>query len=917
MRLQKKANALIVIIMIATILYALGPNAHSVAAATSGTFGVSSVGGTMIGTGGSAAKTGGYFYLSTSGTVTKITAYIRGSGYAKAAIYSDLNGAPNVPLGGVTQQVSVPSSAGWVDFWYSNPVSLQAGGYWLTLIYDSGCNWFFSSGGVSAWNFVGYSNEPVSPFGSHTDRTDSISIYATYSSGSSSTPTPTPTPAPTSTPTQSVSGTFGVSSVGGTMIGTGGSAAKTGGYFYLSTSGTVTKITAYIRGSGYAKAAIYSDLNGAPNVPLGGVTQQVSVPSSAGWVDFWYSNPVSLQAGGYWLTLIYDSGCNWFFSSGGVSAWNFVGYSNEPVSPFGSHTDRTDSISIYATYSSGSSSTPTPTPTPAPTSTPTQSVSGTFGVSSVGGTMIGTGGSAAKTGGYFYLSTSGTVTKITAYIRGSGYAKAAIYSDLNGAPNVPLGGVTQQVSVPSSAGWVDFWYSNPVSLQAGGYWLTLIYDSGCNWFFSSGGVSAWNFVGYSNEPVSPFGSHTDRTDSISIYATYSSGSSSTPTPTPTPAPTSYTSTINKASVVYATSAITSSDVTYITSHFNMIDTDFGVSAVSSIKAKNPSVKVIGYKDLLAMQTSYSDWAVVNSHEDWFIHDTSGNRIRNSLYGWYLMDVGNAGWRAHWVSDVNSRIGTLYDGVFIDDVWNALGGYVSGVSSSVLSNWHSNVLGMLQYIKANISPGKLVIINTDEWNTYTYVSAVDGEMLEGFTHTSWEACNTQGSRDPGLIMVILKNMAVNSAAGKIVWAHSGALVTSDSAEMARMVKYCYASYLLAASGPGAYWGFNSWTSSDGSKGYYSIMDTQIGSPTNAYYSSQNVYMRDFTGGKALFNPSGNSYTINLGGTYRTLSGSNSNKHNHRRLQRRNTLALVIMKMSNPWKSINLFFFVCLVSFFVFV
>jgi hypothetical protein len=51
-----------------------------------------------------------------------------------------------------------------------------------------------------------------------------------------------------------------------------------------------------------------------------------------------------------------------------------------------------------------------------------------------------------------------------------------------------------------------------------------------------------------------------------------------------------------------------------------------------------------------------------------------------------------------------------------------------------------------------------------------------------------------------------------------------------------------------------------------------MDTQIGSSTGAYYPSQNVYMRDFTGGKVLFNPTGNSNTINLGGTYKTVGGS---------------------------------------------
>ena len=169
--------------LIVSVFYTFAPKISSVEAASS-ILGMASVGGSMIGTGGGAAKTGAYFQMAAAGTVTKITAYIQGYGLAKAAIYSDSSGQPGSLVGGVTSQMSVPSSAGWVDFWYASPVSLQAGSYWLTLIYDSGCNWFYSSGGVSAWNWITYSTQPASTFGSHTDRTDSISIYATYSAGS-------------------------------------------------------------------------------------------------------------------------------------------------------------------------------------------------------------------------------------------------------------------------------------------------------------------------------------------------------------------------------------------------------------------------------------------------------------------------------------------------------------------------------------------------------------------------------------------------------------------------------------------------------------------------------------------------------------------------------------------------------------
>jgi hypothetical protein len=178
---NKKISAIIILIMLALVMYTFAPNIHSVAAASTGsTFGSTLIGGSVIGTGSGAAKTSGRFQLTTAGTVSELTAYISGSGYAKAAIYSDLNGQPGFLIGGATVQVSVSASAGWVNFVYATPVHLAAGYYWLTLIDSSGCNWYYSAGGVSAWNWVSYANEPVSPFGAYTARTDLISIYATY-----------------------------------------------------------------------------------------------------------------------------------------------------------------------------------------------------------------------------------------------------------------------------------------------------------------------------------------------------------------------------------------------------------------------------------------------------------------------------------------------------------------------------------------------------------------------------------------------------------------------------------------------------------------------------------------------------------------------------------------------------------------
>jgi len=335
-------------------------------------------------------------------------------------------------------------------------------------------------------------------------------------------------------------------------------------------------------------------------------------------------------------------------------------------------------------------------------------------------------------------------------------------------------------------------------------------------------------------------------------------------------------TINKAVGVYGW-GWTSPDATFVAEHFGFLDTDFNAAyaVIQSIKAQNPNVIIVGYKDVMGVHTDYDDWAEVNSHEDWFVHDANGNRILNTVWGWYLMDVGNVGWRQHYVSYVNSKLASMpaFDGVFADDVWNTMTGYLSvfntTVPSSYVANFHANMIGFLQYLKANLLSGKIVINNSDEWGgTNDYINITDGELIEGFAHAPWDALTTYGRP-------YIDVLANKCATGKLVCASSGIdSSTATQTQLNIMLKFCYASFLMGMSGPKAYWLWSQTgnTYNDLDSCYQPIMDTALGQPTNTYYQSQNVYMRDFTGGKALVNPSANSYTVSLGGTYKLLDGT---------------------------------------------
>jgi hypothetical protein len=342
--------------------------------------------------------------------------------------------------------------------------------------------------------------------------------------------------------------------------------------------------------------------------------------------------------------------------------------------------------------------------------------------------------------------------------------------------------------------------------------------------------------------------------------------------------------INKVTKAYGDGVWTSAAITYTATHFDMLIANFqgseGTNPLNTyfqnIKTENPTIKIYGYKDLVGMQTTYDDWATVNANESWFIHDSSGNRCRNNLWGFYLMDPASAGWRQHFKDYVNAKFASYgaYDGVYCDDVWDTLyspsTAYDHVVPASVAASWHSDVLGMLTYLKSNITAGKLVLINTEQGWMYGHVNfdyvgagAADGMEIEGFIHAIDQAVGNYNFAASVLDCVVM----VSGTLGKICIADSGCLTAKAS-----VIKMCYAAFLMGLNGSGAHWGWNTGNMYTLAGSYQEIADSDLGLPTAAYYQTQSVYRRDFAKGAALLNPTGASRYVTLGATYKLADHS---------------------------------------------
>jgi hypothetical protein len=317
---------------------------------------------------------------------------------------------------------------------------------------------------------------------------------------------------------------------------------------------------------------------------------------------------------------------------------------------------------------------------------------------------------------------------------------------------------------------------------------------------------------------------------------------------------------------------------FIASNFDVVITGFDrASTIGKIKELSPNITTLGYKDIMGMQPYHEDWAEVNSHEDWFLHDINGNRLIHNYWGWYAMDVGNNGWRSHYASYVKDKLDTSpFDGVFADDTWHWFPSdrwtvAPSDIPAEIGQRWHSDMVGMISFVK-NIIGNKLLIVNT--LNDGDYVDACDGKMEEEFVHPNWyaldefhdEYINWKGKVES------LKNI---SQRGKYYIAQSGTKIPENSTQsdldkVRDMMIYCLSSYLLGVSGGNATFGFSNNYNIDDYV-YYPEFDVSLGSPVNEYYLIGSVYARDFADGKVLVNPTTSIYTVDLDSEYKTLDG----------------------------------------------
>ncbi len=177
---------------------------------------------------------------------------------------------------------------------------------------------------------------------------------------------------------------------------------------------------------------------------------------------------------------------------------------------------------------------------------------------------------------------------------------------------------------------------------------------------------------------------------------------------------------------------------------------YQVPLMQRLKAANPSLKILIYKDLSGM-VERDQWGGVSTgvatqdaaaHPEWFLQNTSGQRFTFRYYNWiWAADVGNAGYQQKWADNVLAEMGSKgWDGVFMDDTNPSMEYHydVARVAKYPTDAAYQAATGSaLAAIGARFSAaGKLVVPNFGFWKDYPsvingWLRHVDGGMNENF------------------------------------------------------------------------------------------------------------------------------------------------------------------------------------------
>jgi Hypothetical glycosyl hydrolase family 15 len=309
--------------------------------------------------------------------------------------------------------------------------------------------------------------------------------------------------------------------------------------------------------------------------------------------------------------------------------------------------------------------------------------------------------------------------------------------------------------------------------------------------------------------------------------------------------------------------------------------------IAALKAANPNLKAIVYKDmsftvsyaahdgvdneLLPAGVGYHD--ADTNHPEWFLLDTQGRRVESAYFpGLWLMDVGNAAYQQAWLENVARELRARgWDGVMLDDTNYSADWHLAGRKLARYTD--AGYRAATRSFLARVGPplmGEEFLVLPNVYTAWPSGHDVWRDWLQ-FTSGAVQEYWTKWGDDRSMHFTGAdwsyrrEFLRITQEAGKIYLG-----ITYAPADDMRSMRYARANFLLDWDGGPSALVFE--PSPGGQDPYSDEWTADVGTPLGRAYQVGRAWRRDFSAGVVLVNPSTSTATVELGRTFRTPDGA---------------------------------------------
>ena len=312
----------------------------------------------------------------------------------------------------------------------------------------------------------------------------------------------------------------------------------------------------------------------------------------------------------------------------------------------------------------------------------------------------------------------------------------------------------------------------------------------------------------------------------------------------------------------------------------------GPGVVAAMRAANPELTIL----------VYHNGAFVPKNEgtkyptDWYARDANGNKVVQTVFGNYLMDVSHPGWVGEVVRQCRlAKSAMAADGCYTDMLMTAplFENYASGGKPInpatgkpwTFSEFQAAVEGIADAVRAGVPGpyGANGVARGKRW------FAVDGASSKTLTNHVDAAHAEIWLRDRTLSATqwptvtdwkLDVDMVVNAEAeGRVVMVETKLWEDATTALVARWRAFALGSFLLGTEGQSTWFLFTPAQTFAGMTAAHPWDKVPVGAPLGRYSrQSGGAYVRAFTTGFVAVNPGGTNVNVSLpAGSWRNLQG----------------------------------------------